>query len=145
MRRRATGAAQMTAAQFITTHEPAIRLGAFLSIFAAMALWEVLAPRRMLGVSKRVRWANNLGLVVLNSVLIRLVFPLAATGMAALASERGWGLLNYLDAPSWLAVLASIVALDLAIYLQHVMFHAVPALWRVHRMHHVDLNDDATT
>ncbi len=129
----------------MTAHEPALRLGAFLSILGAMALWEVLAPRRVLAVSKRVRWANNLGLVVLNSVLLRLAFPLAGTGMAALASERGWGLLNNLGAPYWVAVLASIVALDLAIYFQHVMFHAIPALWRLHRMHHADRDFDVTT
>ena len=132
-------------AQFIAAHEAAIRLGVFLSILGAMALWEALAPRRVLSVSKSIRWANNLGLVVLNSILIRLAFPLAGTGMAALASERGWGLLNSLDAPYWVALLASIVALDLAIYLQHVMFHAVPALWRLHRVHHADLDFDVTT
>jgi len=135
----------MTTGQFLAAHEPAIRLGAFLSILAGMALWEALTPRRALSVSKPVRWANNLGLVVLNTVLLRLAFPLAATGIAALAAERGWGLLNNLDAPYWVALLASVAALDLAIYFQHVMFHAVPALWRLHRMHHADLDFDVTT
>jgi len=92
-----------------------------------------------------VRWANNLGLVVLNTVLIRLAFPLAGTGIAALAAQEGWGLMNNFAVPYWVAVLASIVALDLAIYFQHVMFHAVPALWRLHRMHHADLDFDVTT
>ncbi len=135
----------MTTGQFLAAYEPAIRLGAFLCVLGVMALWEALAPRRMLTVSKSVRWANNLGLVALNSILVRFAFPLAATGVAALAAHRGWGLLNNLDAPYWFAVLASVVALDLAIYFQHVMLHAIPALWRLHRMHHADLDFDVTT
>jgi sterol desaturase/sphingolipid hydroxylase (fatty acid hydroxylase superfamily) len=130
---------------FILKYEPAIRLGAFLGIFVAMGAWEFIAPRRALTVSKLWRWVNNLGLVVLNTALVRWLFPIAAVGMAALAAERSWGLLNNIALPAWLATLLAVAALDLAIYLQHVMFHAVPALWRLHRMHHADLDFDVTT
>jgi sterol desaturase/sphingolipid hydroxylase (fatty acid hydroxylase superfamily) len=126
-------------------YEAPIRLGFFFGIFAAMALWELLAPRRALTESKALRWASNLSVVVLNTVLLRLLFPAAAVGVALFAREQGWGLFNYFEAPYGIAILASIVALDLAIYLQHVMFHAVPALWRLHRMHHADLDFDVTT
>jgi sterol desaturase/sphingolipid hydroxylase (fatty acid hydroxylase superfamily) len=130
---------------FILNHEPGIRLACFLGIFAVMAVWELLAPRRALSQSKRQRWLNNLGLVVFNTALLRLVFPLAAVGMATTAELNGWGLFNRVGAPGWLALLASVVILDVAIYLQHVMFHAVPLFWRLHRVHHADLDFDVTT
>jgi len=135
----------MSATEFVTANEPAIRLGFFFGVFAAMALWEVLAPRRALTVSKARRWGSNIGLVVLNTVVLRLLFPAAAVGMAAFAAERGWGVFNYVEAPFWLAVVASVVVLDFFIWLQHVMVHAVPALWRLHRVHHADLDFDVTT
>lgn len=125
--------------------EPYIRLGAFLGVFALMALWEFLAPRRARAVSRWVRWPNNLGIVALNTTLVRVIFPTAAVGLALLGEQRGWGLLNALAIPDWLKIAAAVVALDLVIYLQHVMFHAVPALWRLHRMHHADLDFDVTT
>jgi sterol desaturase/sphingolipid hydroxylase (fatty acid hydroxylase superfamily) len=105
----------------------------------------VLAPRRVLTVSRAVRWANNLGLVFLNSFILRLIFPAAAVGMAAFASENGWGILNYHDVSPAVAVIASVVAMDFIIYLQHVLVHAVPMLWRLHRVHHADLDFDVTT
>ena len=126
-------------------NEPAIRLGFFLGIFAVMATWELIAPRRALTVSKAVRWSNNLGLVFLNSFIVRLLFPAAAVGVAAFASENGWGLLNYYSLPFALSIVLSVVALDFIIYLQHVLVHAVPALWRLHRVHHADLDFDVTT
>ena len=135
----------MDAAASLLSHELAVRLGAFLGVLALMAAWEALAPRRALSVSKARRWASNLGIVFLNSALLRIIFPATAVTVAVLAQERGWGLLNQHDVPFALAVVASVVALDLAIYLQHVMFHAVPALWRLHRMHHADLDFDVTT
>ena len=131
--------------EFIMSNEKFIRMGFFFGMLAIMALWEILAPRRVLTVSKAVRWVNNLGLVFFNSFLIRLVFPAAAVGMAAFASEQGWGILNYYQTPFWLAVIASIVIMDFIIYLQHVMVHAVPALWRLHRVHHADPDFDVTT
>jgi sterol desaturase/sphingolipid hydroxylase (fatty acid hydroxylase superfamily) len=129
----------------LLAHEGAIRLGCFLAILAAMALWEALAPRRRQTVSRPWRWANNLALTVLNTLVLRWGFPVLAVGMAALAWERGWGLLGSLALPPWVAFGPAVLALDLAIYLQHVMFHAVPALWRLHRMHHADPEFDVTT
>jgi sterol desaturase/sphingolipid hydroxylase (fatty acid hydroxylase superfamily) len=131
--------------EFLLEQEVPIRLGFFFGIFAVMALWEFIAPRRALSVSKVVRWTNNLGLVFLNSFLLRILFPAAAVGVAVFAEEQGWGLFNYIEAPLLLAVVASVIALDFIIYLQHVMVHAVPALWRLHRVHHADLDFDVTT
>jgi len=106
---------------------------------------EILAPKRALTVSKAVRWANNLGLVFFNSFLLRLIFPAAAVGMAAFVSAQGWGIFNYYEAPFWLTVIVSVVIMDFIIYLQHVMVHAIPVLWRLHRVHHADLDIDVTT
>ena len=131
--------------EYVMNNEKFIRMGFFFGILAVMALWEVLAPRRLLTVSKAVRWVNNLGLVFFNSFLLRLIFPAAAVGMAAFTSQQGWGVLNYYEIPFWLAVIASVIIMDFIIYLQHVMVHAVPALWRLHRMHHADLDFDVTT
>jgi sterol desaturase/sphingolipid hydroxylase (fatty acid hydroxylase superfamily) len=130
---------------FIATHEPAIRLGFFLGVFTLMALWELLAPRRVLTQSKPARWFNNITLVVVNTALLRIVFPTAAAGMADYAALQQWGLFNQVDVTAPLALLASIIILDAAIYLQHVMFHALPVLWRLHRVHHADLDFDVTT
>ena len=130
---------------FMLQHELAIRLVCFFGVFFSMSLWELVAPRRQLTVSKLLRWVNNLALVVLNSVLLRVLFPVAAVGVAVFATQQGWGLFNYFAAPLWMAMLVSVVLLDLVIYLQHVMFHAVPLLWRLHRVHHADLDIDVTT
>ena len=129
----------------ILAAEPTIRIAAFLSIFVGMALWEVGAPRRRQEIPRVLRWTNNLALVVIDTAILRLTFPILAVGLAAMAEERGWGIFNNIDAPIWVAVFVSMLLLDLAIYLQHVMFHAVPGLWRLHRMHHADLEFDATT
>jgi sterol desaturase/sphingolipid hydroxylase (fatty acid hydroxylase superfamily) len=125
--------------------EPLVRLGMFLGVFAAVALAELLAPRRRQKIGRRLRWSNNLGLVVVDTLLLRLMFPTAAVGLAIVAEAQGWGLLNVVALPAWLAVLLAVVLLDLAIYLQHVMVHAVPAFWRLHRVHHADLEFDVTT
>ena len=135
----------MTFNEFALAHEPAIRLTAFFAIFALMAVWEAAAPRRTRLYPRRVRWLGNLGLVMLDSVVLRLIFPMAGVAFATLAHSRGWGLLNAFALPDWLAFALAVVALDLAIYLQHVMFHAVPALWRLHRVHHADPDFDVTT
>ena len=135
----------MSVNDVILQNEMLIRLGFFFGIFAVMAVWEVLAPRRALTVSKAVRWANNLGLVFFNSFILRLIFPAAAVGMAAFTSEQGWGIFNYYDVSPVVAVVASVVAMDFMIYLQHIMVHAVPMLWRLHRVHHADLDFDVTT
>ncbi len=135
----------MSFPEFVTQYEVNIRLGFFFGIFAVMALWEMVAPRRALTVSRTVRWANNLGLVFLNSFVLRLLFPAAAVGMAAFTAEQGWGILNYYQLPLTLSVVLVVVTMDFIIYLQHVLVHAVPALWRLHRVHHADLDYDVTT
>jgi sterol desaturase/sphingolipid hydroxylase (fatty acid hydroxylase superfamily) len=135
----------MQLSNWIIESEPYIRGGVFVAVFLLIGLWEVLAPRRTLRVSKLLRWINNLGLVILNTMLLRLIFPAAAVGMALLAQEQGWGLINYYGWSGWGAVLISVLVLDFFIYLQHVMVHAVPLLWRLHRVHHADLDYDVTT
>ncbi len=130
---------------FIMANEPAIRLSIFLGIFAAVAICETLAPRRRRSLTRFARWPSNIGVVAVNTLVVRLVFPTAAVGLALLGEARGWGLLNLIDAPFWLSVIISVVVLDCVIYLQHVMVHAVPALWRLHRMHHADQDFDVTT
>lgn len=135
----------MSTTETIFAAEPQLRLGVFLGVLAIMALWELLAPRRRQDIPRVIRWSNNLALVVIDTIVLRLTFPILAVGLAVMAQERGWGLFNFIDAPAWVAVLASVIILDLVIYLQHVMFHAVPALWRLHRMHHADLDFDVTT
>ncbi len=135
----------MTIYEFITENEKTIRLSFFIGTLAIMALWEIIAPKRALTVSKALRWSNNLGLVFFNSFIVRLLFPAAAVGIAVFASEHGWGLLNYYSIPFALSVVISIIAMDFIIYLQHVMVHAVPVLWRLHRVHHADLDYDVTT
>lgn len=132
-------------ADILISHEPWIRLGAFAGIFAAMALWELLAPRRRQVIGRVQRWPGNLGVVVIDTLLVRLIFPTAAVGVALVAQVGGWGLLPALSVPAWLAIVIAVIVLDLAIYLQHVLLHAVPALWRLHRMHHADLEIDVTT
>ena len=110
-----------------------------------MAVWETMAPRRALALPKGSRWANNVGLVFLNTVIVRALFPTAAVGMAIAASQGGWGALNQTELPEGVRILFGVIALDLAIYLQHVLVHAVPVLWRLHRIHHADLDFDVTT
>ena len=129
----------------ILGHEAVIRSAVFLGVLGAMALWEVAAPRRRRDIPRLLRWSNNLALVVLDTLAVRLLFPVLAVGLALVTAERGWGLLHLWPVPGWFAFVASVLLLDLAIYLQHVAFHAVPALWRLHRMHHADLETDVTT
>ncbi len=126
-------------------NEPMIRLASFLGVLAIMATYEIAAPRRKLSAPKRLRWFSNLGIVVVNTLVLRLLFPLAGVGFALYASERGWGLGPLLGAPQWLWAIVCVIALDAAIWAQHVMFHHVPVLWRLHRMHHADLDIDVTT
>ncbi|WP_322890175.1 MULTISPECIES: sterol desaturase family protein [unclassified Yoonia] len=126
-------------------NEPVIRLSVFLGILTGMMIWELAAPRRRLEVPRVIRWTNNLALVVVDTVILRLAFPVLAVGLALVAQDRGWGLFNNIEVPVWFAIIAAMLLLDLAIYLQHVMFHAIPGLWRLHRMHHADLDFDATT
>jgi sterol desaturase/sphingolipid hydroxylase (fatty acid hydroxylase superfamily) len=126
-------------------NEILIRAGSFLLAFLLVALWEVISKRRALTTSKKIRWMSNLGITFLNPLILRLVFPVLALDMAVIAQKQGWGLMNNLDPPYWLTVVLGIILLDLTIFLQHVMFHAIPILWRLHRVHHADLDYDVTT
>jgi len=129
----------------ILSHEPMIRLSAFLGVFVSIAIAEALLPRRRRQFPRRVRWPGNLALVALNTAVLRIAFPVLAVGAAMVAADQGWGVLNLIQLPDWLAILAAVLVLDLAVYGQHVLFHHVPWLWRLHRMHHADLDFDVTT
>jgi len=130
---------------WIVNNELPVRLGFFFGVFIIMALWEIILPRRKLIVRKMTRWVNNLGLIFFNNLMVRILFPMAAVGTANFAQSNGWGLLNYYDLPFIFAVVVAVITMDLVIYLQHVMVHAIPVLWRLHRVHHADLDYDVTT
>ena len=125
--------------------ENQIRTLFFILVFICIAAWEILAPRRRLLVSKSERWFNNLSIIFLDSLLVKLLFPAAAVGVAIAARNHNWGLFTLFHIPEWLAIILAILLLDLFIYLQHVMVHAVPLFWRIHMMHHADLDYDVTT
>ncbi len=132
--------------EFILANELILRFGGFVGVLGAMILWELSAPRRRLSASRWQRWSSNLGIVAIDALMLRLMAPIAAVAAAALAAERGWGLFNALSfVPEWLAVLVAIIVLDLAIYTQHVVFHKAPLLWRLHRVHHTDVDLDVTS
>ena len=131
--------------QGILANEWLIRLVAFAGVIGAMASWEHWAPRRQLAVRRLSRWPGNFGVLAIDIILVRIIFPTAAVGAALVCEAQGWGLFNAVAIPFAVAVLVSVILLDLAIYLQHALFHAVPALWRLHRMHHADLDIDVTT
>jgi sterol desaturase/sphingolipid hydroxylase (fatty acid hydroxylase superfamily) len=129
----------------LLTYEQYIRLAAFCGVFAVMAIWELSGPRRTQSIGRGWRWPNNLGVVAVDTLLVRILFPTTAVGLALVARSQGIGLFNVVPLPAWIGVAASVILLDLAIYFQHVLFHAVPALWRLHRLHHADLEFDVTT
>ncbi len=129
----------------LLNHAPLIRLGFFFSILVLMATWEFLAPRRQVQTSKLTRWFNNLGVVSIDTLSLRLLLPFYAIDAAVLAERGGWGLLNNISMAYWVKVTIGVFFLDLVIYLQHVMFHALPIFWRLHMMHHSDLDFDVTT
>ena len=135
----------MNLEEFIMTNEKPIRMGFFFGVLAIMALWEIAAPRRQLTASKTVRWVNNLGLVFFNSFILRVLFPAAAVGIAVTAKQQGLGLFNVYELPLYVSIIASVVIMDFVIYVQHVMVHAIPVLWRLHRVHHADPDYDVTT
>jgi sterol desaturase/sphingolipid hydroxylase (fatty acid hydroxylase superfamily) len=129
----------------ILAHEPMIRLGFFVAGLTVMALWEAVAPRRPASLGRWARWPSNLGIVALNTAVVRLLLPTTAVALALVGEREGWGLLHHFALPGWLTLTLAVIALDLVVYLQHVMVHAVPALWRLHRVHHADLHFDVTT
>jgi sterol desaturase/sphingolipid hydroxylase (fatty acid hydroxylase superfamily) len=126
-------------------HESTIRLGFFLGAFALLSIWELFAPRRALETSKVIRWTNHVALAIVNILMIRVLFPLVAVGLAVFVNERGTGLLNMFPVPYPLAIVASLLAFDLAVYLIHLAFHTAPVLWRMHRVHHADVDFDVAT
>ncbi|MCS6877069.1 MAG: sterol desaturase family protein [Geminicoccaceae bacterium] len=130
---------------FLLAHEPILRLGSFFVVLLAMAAAEVVSPRRRREIPRLLRWANNLALVALDTAILRLGLPVLAVGAALWAESARAGLFHLLDPPRWLAIAATVVVLDLLVYAQHRLFHAVPVLWRVHRVHHADLEFDVTT
>ncbi len=131
--------------EFVSSHESTIRIVFFLGIFSAVAVAELLSPRRHLTTSKAGRWFANIGIILLNTVFVRLFFSTGAVGIALFVSDQKWGIFNSIDIPYWLAVILSVIILDFVIYIQHVMFHAVPTLWKLHMMHHADMDIDVTT
>lgn len=130
---------------FILEHEPFIRFCFFFGILVLMAMWELIAPRRPLTTSKASRWISNLGIVLMDTLAVRLILPLQAVGLALFVEAHGWGILNNVILPPWMKIILGVLGLDLVIYLQHAMFHALPVFWRLHRMHHTDLDFDVTT
>jgi sterol desaturase/sphingolipid hydroxylase (fatty acid hydroxylase superfamily) len=130
---------------FVLEYDLPVRLGFFVGAFALMALWEWLAPRRAPGAAVQIRRGNNIALAVLNLVLVRVLFPMAGVGLAVFVGQRGAGLFNMLPVPFPIAVAASLLAFDLAVYLVHLAFHTAPVFWRMHRVHHSDTDVDVTT
>lgn len=131
--------------EWLLAHEPGIRLGCFLGVLLAMMVWEWQRPRRLPSLARAHRWPANLGLIAIDTVMLRLFFPLLAVGAAQVAANNGWGLFHWLEIPLTTAVIASLLVLDLAVYAQHVAFHKLTPLWRLHRTHHTDLDLDVTT
>ena len=129
--------------------EAPLRLAAFIGIFVLMALLELAMPRRVPGQGKAARWFTNLTIAGIDSLVVRamtmLAAPIAAVAAAAWAEAQGWGLLNWLNWPGWLEIVLAMIALDLAIYGQHVASHKIPVLWRLHKVHHTDVDFDVTT
>lgn len=129
-------------------HEATIRLSIFLGLFAILALTEALAPRRIRSQKRSQRWVTNWGITIANAVLLRVMavaLPLLAVGAAVDAQAQGWGLFNALGLPLWIEVIAAILILDFVIWAQHLITHKVPVLWRLHRVHHADVDMDVTT
>lgn len=129
----------------ILQHEPQVRLGVFVGVLLTMLLWEAIAPRRRRVTVRRWRWTSHAALVALNTLALRLIAPLGAVGIALVVEKNHWGLFQHIALPHWLIVVLSVLLLDLVIYGQHVAFHHVPWLWRLHRVHHADRDFDATT
>jgi sterol desaturase/sphingolipid hydroxylase (fatty acid hydroxylase superfamily) len=126
-------------------HESTIRLACFLGVFALMAAAEWLWPKRERPVARLTRWPNNIAVVFIDTILARIVLPAGATGVALLAEQQEWGWFHHISAPQWFTLSITVLLLDLLIYFQHWAFHRVPLLWRLHRMHHADLDVDVTT
>ena len=125
--------------------EQIIRLSFSFGVLAAVAVWEVIAPRPTLTDIKGRRWFANLSMVVIDTAALRTMMPALPVGMVLICQDRGWGIMNLVMLPTWIEMVLAVVTLDFVIYLQHVLFHFLPILWRLHRMHHTDLDIDVTT
>lgn len=121
------------------------RLAIFLVVFAVFAVWEILTPRRKPSYPKNVRWINNLSINIVNIISTRVLIPVTLLFVASAAESDSLGLLNLIPIPTIVSIIIAVLLLDLSIYLQHIIFHKVPILWRLHRMHHADLDFDVTT
>lgn len=129
-------------------NETLIRLGVFLGLFALLAAVEALAPRRVRSQSRSHRWVTNWGITLANTLTLRAIafaLPLLAVGAAVDANAQGWGLFNALGWPVWLEFVLAVLILDFSIWLQHLITHKVPLLWRLHQVHHADVDMDVTT
>ena len=135
----------MDVTQFIGTHEGTIRLSVFLGLVFVLGLSEWAKPRRKRVLSQGQRWFTNFAIAILDSVIVRLLFPAAAVGVALWAQANGYGLFNVLQVPLWLSILISFVVLDFAVWLSHLLSHKVPVFWRFHRMHHSDRDLDVSS
>ena len=131
--------------EWMLLNEAAIRLGVFIVLFGILAAFELRHPFRQPGGQRSVRWAANLGLAFLGAFFIRFAFPAAAVGFGLFAQTHGLGLMRLWNPDPAIAIVMSVVLLDLAIYFQHIVFHFVPSLWRFHRVHHADIEFDVTT
>lgn len=129
----------------LLANEANVRLGFFCTVFGVMAIWELLSPRRRQEIPRIFRWSNNLALVVMDTIIVRVTFPILAVGAAVLVEDRAFGLFHLVNIPSVVAFILSMLLLDLIIYFQHRIFHHIPWFWRLHRMHHADLEFDVTT
>jgi sterol desaturase/sphingolipid hydroxylase (fatty acid hydroxylase superfamily) len=127
------------------SNEPLVRFVIFAAVLVALGVWELLAPRRQQSLGRRPRWPGNLGIVAIDTLLVRCLLPTTAVGLALVCEARGWGLFQNFPLPAWVTIPLAFLAMDMAIHLQHVMFHAVPALSHLHRMHHADQDIDVTT
>lgn len=125
--------------------EAQIRLAIFLSVLIGMTVLEALFPARDRVQGRGRRWSTNLGLVIIDTFAIRLLFPIIAVGAALWAGAQGWGVLNLVALPNWAAVLLAVIILDMMIYWQHVASHHIPFLWRLHKVHHADRDLDASS
>jgi sterol desaturase/sphingolipid hydroxylase (fatty acid hydroxylase superfamily) len=125
--------------------EQLVRLSFFFGTLGFVAAWEVIASRRVLTDRKGRRWFTNLVLVAIDTAVVRFFLPVLPMGMAYMSQHRGWGILNLIVLPDWFKIVLAVMALDFIIYVQHVLFHFLPILWRLHRMHHADLDIDVTT
>ena len=135
----------MNTQNWFLEHEQLLRLSSFVSILLIMVLWEALSPKRQPLLTRRARWPHNIALVILNTLLLRALFPIAAVGVAVYCQQNGFGLFNLVDLSVLISVPLGIILLDLAIYWQHIAFHQFPLLWRLHQVHHADKDYDVTT